>query len=75
VAAGTVTAFLAKPAIPDFLPDHFTATLAFGLLASGGSGFWNSILTYVTRVKDIKGAEAENKRIELKLNGASPPKI
>ena len=74
VPAGIITAFLAKPAIPDFFPDHFTTTLAVGLLASGGSGFWNSILTYVTRAKDIKGAEAENKRLEVKLSGASPPK-
>ncbi|MBC6992483.1 hypothetical protein [Hymenobacter sp. BT491] len=31
---------------------------ALGFLASGGSGFWTSILGYVNNVKDIKKAEA-----------------
>jgi hypothetical protein len=28
--------------------------IALGFLASGGSGLWNSILTYLLQVKDIK---------------------
>jgi len=36
--------------------------LGLGLLASGGSGFWNSVLTYVTKVKDIKTVEADAKK-------------
>jgi len=32
-----------------------------GLLASGGSGFWNSVLTFVNKVKDVKKLEAEEK--------------
>jgi hypothetical protein len=35
-------------------------------LASGGSGFWNSILTYVTKAKDLKAAEAETRQIEVR---------
>jgi hypothetical protein len=64
--AGTVTAFLAW--LIDALPisesnyfREFGAIIAFGLLASGGSGFWNSILDYTNRVKDIKKAEAKQK--------------
>lgn len=33
--------------------------LAVGLLASGGSGFWNSMLTYVSSLKTLKSAEAK----------------
>ena len=66
VLAGIVTAFLAKPTIPDgIIPATATGVwpvLALGLLASGGSGFWNSVLTYVTKVKDIKKLDAEEKK-------------
>src|SRR5262245_36062259 len=42
VVAGVLTAFLAGPALPESLvPDHWYSKLALGLLASGGSGFWN----------------------------------
>lgn len=66
VVAGIITAYLASPAIPAFIPHDFTGKLALGLLASGGSGFWNSILTYVTSAKDIKAADAEAKRVALR---------
>lgn len=39
--------------------------IGLGLLASGGSGFWNSILTYVTKLKDIKKLETEEKKQEV----------
>lgn len=68
VGSGIFTAWLAS----DYLPkDVLGATLGdawsilgLGLLASGGSGFWNSVLTYVTKVKDIKKAEAKVEAIE-----------
>jgi hypothetical protein len=44
------------------------------LLASGGSGFWNSILTYVTKAKDLKAAEAETRQIEARVKRATLPK-
>jgi hypothetical protein len=59
VGSGVLTAFMAK----DFLPMEIANSagnwniIGLGLLTSGGSGFWNSILTYVTKVKDIKSAE------------------
>jgi len=61
VLAGIFTALLAQPAIRAVVPglsDHWTGILALGLLASGGSGFWNAVLTYVLNVKDIKEALA-----------------
>jgi len=59
---------------PDFIPHDFTGKLALGLLASGGSGFWNSILTYVTKAKDIKAAEAESKQMEGRVKRATHSK-
>ena len=61
VFSGILTAFMAK----DYLPPEISKSssnwniIGLGLLASGGSGFWNSILTYVTKVKDIKTIEAK----------------
>src|SRR5205823_3175136 len=76
VIAGITTAWLASAAIPKGvgIPDDWTGTLALGLLASGGSGFWNSILTYVTKAKDLKAAEAETRQIEVRAKRASHPK-
>lgn len=67
VLAGIATAFLARPAIPDaLLPTTNTwAIIALGLLASGGSGFWNSILSYVLEVKNLKESIARDKRLEV----------
>jgi hypothetical protein len=62
VISGILTAFLAKPALQgssSFLNDGPLPYIALGLLASGGSGFWNSILTYLANAKDLKEAEAE----------------
>ena len=48
--------------------------MALGLLASGGSGFGNSILTYVTKAKDLKAAEAETRQIEARAKKRTPSK-
>jgi len=74
VIAGITTAWLAGPAVPAFLPHDFTGKLALGLLSSGGSGFWNSILTYVTKAKDVKAAEAETSQIEARAKRTTLPK-
>jgi hypothetical protein len=76
VLAGITTAWLSSAAIPKGvgIPDDWTGTFALGLLASGGSGFWNSILTYVTKAKDLKAAEAETKQIEVRAKTATSPK-
>jgi hypothetical protein len=64
VVAGIVTVMLARDAIPEEVVDasKHEAIFALGLLASGGSGFWNTILTYLAKVKDIKEVEAEHKK-------------
>ena len=62
--AGCITAglaFWAKAVPQEVLTLGWPSIFAFGLLASGGSGFWNSILDYTNRVKDIKKAEAKEK--------------
>ncbi|MGI4887197.1 MAG: hypothetical protein ACRYFR_19755 [Janthinobacterium lividum] len=61
-AAGVATAFLAKELLPTPLqnPRHL---VLLGLLASGGSGFWTSILGYVNNVKDIKKTKAVGTRV------------
>ena len=60
VLSGVLTAFLARDYIPPEIakPTESGAILGLGLLASGGSGFWNSVLTYVTKAKDLKKLEA-----------------
>ncbi|MDP1991496.1 MAG: hypothetical protein Q8K00_10785 [Syntrophales bacterium] len=60
VLSGVLTAFLARDYIPPEIakPTESWSILGLGLLASGGSGFWNSVLTYVTKAKDIKKAQA-----------------
>ena len=64
VGAGVLTAWLARGAIPTELVDVTSgwSVLALGLLASGGSGFWNAILTYFLKVKDIQAAEADARK-------------
>ncbi len=63
VVSGIVTAFMAKDYLPVVVVEQTNVLniIGLGLLASGGSGFWNSILTYVTKVKDIKTLEFESK--------------
>lgn len=62
VVAGVVTAFLAEPILASSLSgidDHSMAILSIGLLASGGSAFWNAILSYLLQVKDLKKQEVK----------------
>ena len=59
---GIITAFLAKPAVSAVLSDSLNniwGYLALGLLASGGSGFWNCILSYILEAKNIKAGTAD----------------
>jgi hypothetical protein len=62
VCGGMVTAFLAKPAVSAVLSDalnNIWGYIALGLLASGGSGFWNGILSYILEAKNIKAGTAD----------------
>ena len=65
VAAGIGTALLARLAFDADLPAPMrtiSGTIICGFLASGGSGFWNSILTYILKVKELK----DQKIVQLK---------
>lgn len=57
VASGIGVTFLAAPMLSESPPAHWSNTtglLVIGLLASGGSGFWNAILSYLLQLKEIK---------------------
>jgi hypothetical protein len=62
--AGIVTAFVAGQAFPDTIhvPSGILGKIILGLLASGGSGFWNSILDYVNNAKDVKRLQIDQTR-------------
>jgi len=69
VVCGIGTAALAKAAIGGeavggswAAPSAWFAVLGLGVLASGGAAFWNSILEYLLKVKDIKSLQAEAER-------------
>jgi hypothetical protein len=74
VFSGIVVSALSWPIsvklLPGGVPGHFATVLALGLLASGGSGFWNSILGYVTNLKNLQEASAA---IAKNQSGAARP--
>ncbi len=77
VVAGIGTAFLASPILAKSLSgidSHGIAILSIGLLASGGSAFWNAILSYLLQVKDLKKQEVKTSQIEAEKikSGAQP---
>ena len=64
-ASGIITAFLAKPIISTALGDVYSsipALIALGLLASGGSGFWNSFSSYILAVKNVRNEALQSLR-------------
>jgi hypothetical protein len=72
--AGILVSVLAWPVTKTLLPATSNPTstvIAFGLLASGGSGFWNSILGYVMSVKALKSADAATAKHGAMLAGAT----
>ena len=64
VLSGIVTAYMASDYIPVGTagPVKEVGVVGLGLLASGGSSFWNSIATYVLKIKDLKKIEVEDRR-------------
>lgn len=68
VASGIGTAFLAQPVLASSLSslgNSGLAILSVGLLASGGSAFWNGILSYLLQVKDLKKQEVKASQNQL----------
>jgi drug/metabolite transporter (DMT)-like permease len=69
VGAGMLTAHLAMPAVEDLVPPQwqsFPGIVALGLLASGGSSLWNSVLDYASSVTSITKLNAELKKLKKK---------
>jgi hypothetical protein len=65
VIAGIFTAFLARAALGTSVPEAWNTTtgvFALGLLASGGSGLWNSVLGYANEVKKLKKDEVNKEK-------------
>ena len=72
VGAGMLTAHLAMPAVSELVPaqwQNFPGIVALGLLASGGSSLWNSVLDYAGAVKSITRLNAELKKLKKRENG------
>lgn len=58
--SGVGTILLVAPMFPaNNFTDNWLGKIALGLIASGGSGFWNSIQGYVAQAKEVKKAEVE----------------
>jgi len=71
IIGGIITTFIVRKAFGDDLPSPLktnTGTFVCGLLASGGSGFWNSVMTWTLKIKDIKDIEFQNKKREFNRN-------
>lgn len=52
----------------NFSIEGLPAVLALGLLASGGSSLWNSVLEYLLKIKDLKKIKIENEKVETEKN-------
>lgn len=72
VVAGIVTTGLAWPAVGGIIPADTLATrilmvIGIGFLASGGSGLWNAVLTWMLHIKNIRENQdvATAKRAEI----------
>ncbi|MES2705008.1 MAG: hypothetical protein V4726_00235 [Verrucomicrobiota bacterium] len=70
IGSGILTASLASPAILSLFPalqsDRVSAcsiVVVMGVFASSGSAFWKEALVYVRNVREIRGAEAEDKKL------------
>jgi hypothetical protein len=79
--SGIIISWLAWPIVAQVLtpiPDNaigprISTVFALGLLASGGSGFWNSMLTYVESLKELKRADAQEREAQLKAAAIPTP--
>jgi hypothetical protein len=60
IIAGIVTAVFAK--IVNVLVFEWWEVAVFGVLAGAGSGFWNTVLTYMLQVKNLKKEEVLSAR-------------
>lgn len=60
VIAGILTAYLVGPFLGDLVSGAWKSVpglIALGLLVSGGSGLWNTVLSYLLNLKNIKAVQ------------------
>jgi hypothetical protein len=67
IACCLITAYLARNQIAEALwganqPVKWQVVTGLGVLAAGGSSLWNSVLTYLVGIKDIKKVEATTRK-------------
>lgn len=65
VVSGVISTYLAREMqlIDSAVLDTWLGIICFGLLASGGSGFWNSISSYVMQAKDLKKTQVRSVKV------------
>lgn len=66
VAFGFLIAWVTWPVVAESLGRenaslHWPTVVALGFLTSGGSGFWNSMLGYVTSLKELKKVDVKER--------------
>ncbi|MBA4053132.1 MAG: hypothetical protein C0490_00315 [Marivirga sp.] len=62
---GLFTSCLFYVCVPDNgIIKSWASAIAYGILSSGGSAFWNSILGYIIGVKELKATEAKGQKLE-----------
>ncbi len=62
VISGIITALLAQSYMGDAFPadwNTWAGLVLIGFLVSGGSGFWNVILSYLLQVKNLKTKDVD----------------
>ena len=68
IFAGLLTAMLTRLTFETDLPapmKTISGTIICGLLASGGSGFWNSLLSYILKVKENINLNSKDLRLNI----------
>lgn len=76
IAISVGVAFTATATLPNELKalgwvERLPGVFVLGLIAAGGSGFWNALLTLALNIKDLKKGEVEAQRKQ--LDGKAPP--
>jgi hypothetical protein len=64
IFASLLTAIIVKGS-GQFTDWNWWTVLAFGFLASGGSGLWNSVLGWAKGLKDIRQSEGKEARLQM----------
>jgi hypothetical protein len=76
VGCGMVTVWLCSAAVKDIKGlaeiNPVLAVIAGGFLVGSGSSFWNSVQGYLNKAKEVKGTEAEEKKMRVAVIKGKP---